>query len=277
MSQHKLETSTHHCWLRENPWDSLPLGMTVVELVDASGFDDALLSAVDAHNLAHGTRLCCCRHDAQDIAAKGAFLRAGYYVAETSFSLVTSLRQQRPRRTFSFVQAETTLAGALGQLAVEAFRWSRFHEDPTIPKQHADDRYARWIEQLTHEGACQVALDDHGEPLGFFVTQPEDESAQTHNETETRLVSQDEAVKPLEVSASRNQRLLLAALRKESMGLGVFFFSSILATLQPSCDRLSARVSAANIDALNVLCRLGFTMRTCTLDFHKRYPGKEER
>ncbi|MBK03716.1 MAG: hypothetical protein CL920_29765 [Deltaproteobacteria bacterium] len=230
-------------FLRENTWDDRALDIKVTEVVEATTIDAAFLREIDERNHSLGTKLCCCRWDADDVDAKRAFFEAGYQLVESSVDFELPLRRFKGRKAFDFVAPQKEHHDTLVQIATEQFQFSRFHEDPKIPREKAARRYAYWMRDLLAQDKCRIALDKHDKIVGFFVATQEGE----------------------------NQRSLLVGLHPDFARMGSFFYSSVFESLKPKGGKVFGRVSTANIPAMKIHIQAGFTIRESSFDYHKHY------
>lgn len=233
----------NHCTVRENPWDTLAFGFPVTEITDLTMRSGTLLERVDERNAALRARLCVCRVPAGDRALKGRFLAASYYVSETSLLLQRGLHRWRPQTAFRVRRADMQDVPALSELAAQVFRFSRYHEDPHVDEGAAAGRYRNWVSGLGKSAALWVVYNASQPLAGFFSFQ----------------------------QAGGAMSLNLAGIHPAVRGLGFYVFAGILTYMREFGDAVTARVSAANIDMLNVYSALGFMVESTALDYHKLY------
>lgn len=156
-------------FLRENTWDDRALGLKVTEIREAQKIDADFLQRIDELNHSLGAKLCCCRWNAEDVEAKSAFFEAGYDLTESSVDFELPLRRFKGRKIFDFVAPQEEHHETLVQIATEQFQFSRFHEDPKIPRNKAAQRYTYWMRELLAQGLVHVALSQEGDVKGFYV------------------------------------------------------------------------------------------------------------
>jgi ribosomal protein S18 acetylase RimI-like enzyme len=104
-------------------------------------------------------------------------------------------------------------------------------------------RYSYWLADLVNEQKCYIAQDDQANIIGFFAFD----------------------------SQAGQGSLILAGISPEYHGFGLFFFYSMVDYLKTKVDYVSAMISAANTDVINIYAALGFTFRKPLIGFHKRY------
>lgn len=229
--------------IRVNPWDEKALGFRVTEVLDMKYTDVKILEMIDEENARLGAKLCCMRHQSGDIRAKRDLMSRGFYPAESSVRVSALLKKIKSRKCFEFRPAESRHIEALHAIAASDFRYSRFHEDPFIEPGRAVTRYINWVSDLVEASKCLVAEGGENDLVGFFSYKVDDEEVD----------------------------LVLAGISSRHRGYGLLFFSSVIEHVKPLGKTVSALVSVANIDVLNVYINLGFGLKQSYIDYHKRY------
>ena len=236
------------------PWDSDLLGLDVVEMRVREPDPEAAARALRDWLAASAPQppfLLVLRTDPADVALGEAVGRLGFYPVELSYELSLPLRRLgaiapgwRPRARLR--RAEGRDLSALQDIARSAFRADRFHRDPHIPAATADGRYASWIAEGMTAGEPIFVYENErtSEVLGFFH---------------------------LRESGERSIDISLAAMhpRFQGTGLGAAMYEAALSESRDlGYDSATTRISAANLDVVNVFARLGFTFCRARLTWH---------
>lgn len=231
------------CELRLNPWDERAFGFKVSEIFNLDYQQNAILYAIDTKNVEVGVRICCVRHPTGDLRVKRDLIRQGFYLAETSIEVWAPLKALKTKSYFTFQQASKEHLAELQELAKESFKFGRFHEDPFISPEIATKRYEYWVADLVNASNCWIALNETGECIGFFSFGVKDDKV----------------------------NLVLAGIHPKFSGMGHYFFSSMMSHIAPLGKAVTALISAANIDVINIYSKLGFSFRKPLTGYHKLY------
>lgn len=236
------------------PWDSELLGLPVFEMRVPGRDPDAAEQAL--RNWLAGKAspfLLVLRTDPADVALGEAVARLGFYPVELSYDLSLSLRRLGAvapggRSLARLRRAEERDRPALQDIARSAFQADRFHRDPHIPAAAADERFASWVAEGMKAGEPIYVYENErtSELLGFFH---------------------------LRESGDRSIDISLAAIhpRFQGSGLGAAMYEAALSESRDlGYDSATTRISAANLDVVNVFARLGFTFCRAQLTWHLR-------
>ena len=229
------------CELRLNEWDARAFGYPVAEITCMQLGDPALLKRLEERLRELGAGLCIYRATAPERELKQALLEHGFYVAESSVELYISKPRWKTRPLFAVRSVTPADMSQVVQIATDDFHYSRYHEDPFVSLAHATRRYRGWVEDLAAKRQLLVVHDQANAVLGFFAYSV----------------------------AGPDVTLVLAGMTSEKRGFGFYVFSTILHHLASVGSTISARVSVQNVAMMNVYTRLGFTIRSAALDFHK--------
>ncbi len=237
------------------PIDSDLFGFDVFEL----GFvqhDSAVVADTLAHWLAEvPTSNPCLTYTsipAREIALAELLSRHDFYYVESMFDAFLSLVRYQPAITWE--SEKTRLRPAteddlprIQSIAESTFRADRLHLDPNLSSTAADERYRRWIERGFRSGEpVLVYLNDQtGEVLGFF------------NYVE---------------SSPDSIYVGLAAVDQAYLGTGLaarMFQAALSRCQQQGFRSATARISANNINSINLAAAIGFSFRTTVAKFHR--------
>lgn len=224
-------------WARV-PWDSDTLGRDIYDVrIDDSADDLPSLLQEFAEPYLAFTRIPL---DATPLAR--ALTAAGFYPVETSFELSLPLARRRNAKPTRFPGAITLRPGtdadrdAVADIARGAFTDDRYHVDPAIDDARADERMVQWTTRAFDAGEpVHVLAAEDDRVLGFFH------------------------VRPLE---NGDVDLSLAAVHPDVRGIGVgpLLYAAVLDACRDAGHRAAVtRISADNLDVLNVYVHLGFT------------------
>ncbi|HYX20097.1 MAG TPA: GNAT family N-acetyltransferase [Thermoanaerobaculia bacterium] len=235
------------------PWDSELLGFSVIEM-RAGGVHPELAGRALRDWLAREAShplLLVLRTDPADVALGETLARIGFYPAELSYELSIPLRRlgsvaAHGRPGARLRPAEPRDLPALDEIARSAFRADRFHRDPHVPGTGADGRYASWIAEgmTAGEPICVYENERTSETMGFFH---------------------------LRETGARSIDIRLAAMhpRFQGTGLGAVMYEAVLSEWRDrGFDSATTRISASNLEVVNVFARLGFTFCRAQLTWH---------
>lgn len=237
---------------RETPWDTRAFGFTTSEVLsikysDRSSLNELLRSYASLVQ-EKGVSFSYCRINADDQELKMALQRAEYYYAETSILLTkrnvhkenfgdifnNHLTITAPQSDEDYQQIKT--------IAQNAFRYSRFHEDPHISSDRAKLRYFNWIDDLRIQNKEFLIYKTENTVHSFIAF-----SIEGHAVT------------------------LIVGGSDESKGfLSPFFWSSFLTEFQRiGVKRVDGIISAANVPIFNLYIQLAFKIDKVLLGFHR--------
>ena len=150
------------------PWDSDLFGFPFYELYCADTDPDILRRNLGAGlDALPGNSACLvlARLPPSQTRITAILARHGFYPVETmlDFDLVLArlniiLKHDRTR--YNFRRATPDDLPAVGHIAGSAFAADRFHMDPNIPPDKADQRYARWVTNSFHAGDQVFVLEE---------------------------------------------------------------------------------------------------------------------
>lgn len=239
-------------WARV-PWDSDALGMEIVEL-RCEGEPDAVATALGSllgRLDADGPHLAFARLAVGDVARAQALAAAGFHPVETSFELSLPLARRANAAAVRFPgglvlrPALEADRDAVVAIARTAFGDDRYHLDPAVPDERADERFAVWVQRAFAAGEPVFVLaGEDGRVIGFFH------------------VREDGADVDLSLAAVH------ADVRRA--GLGPLLYAAMLDECRARGHRAAhTRIAAQNLDVLNVYVHLGFQFLRAWLCLHR--------
>lgn len=153
-------------FLCPSPWDSEQLGMRVATLTPVLSSGSAAVGIALAHARARGYEYLFARIDALDDVAVGALIAAGFRPLD---AMVTFAADAQAGKQYTLVRADEE--DAIAAIARTSFTHSRFHDDPAIPRERADDVYEAWARNACRGVAADAVVVERS-PAGLdgFVT-----------------------------------------------------------------------------------------------------------
>ena len=165
------------------PWDSEQIGVTAARLdyliAEGSGNEQqqikkALLACVMEHAEVRGVRHLSIRVDASDTSSLHALERCGFLTVDGILTFALDLNAYRPapsNHDFQIRLATVADANAAAALARTAYVHDRFHSDPSIARERADELHASWVRNsCTGDAADAVWLAQDESGLLGYVT-----------------------------------------------------------------------------------------------------------
>ncbi len=185
------------------------------------------------------------------VALARILTRNGFYPVETIVELHVPLARFHPLITSRFQKMRFRPAQAadlphMRAIARNAFSTDRFHLDPNLPSQQADERYARWVEASLADGDVLFVLED--KPGGRII-----------------------GVASAKETLQNAYHITLAVMDKNyhNTGAGVFLFQSITDEGKTRGFKLAiAHISINNPNSLKSAERIGFSTHDAVTKFH---------
>lgn len=206
---------------------------------DADGTAAGDLAAVMAELSGDGQAFFYAKLETPRIAAVTTLERSGFSVVDTNVTLEWSERQPRPGGVggIQVLAAEQTHFGALQDIAVRCFRYSRFHLDPLFPDETADLLKRKWVENycLGARGSVLYAATVGEVPAGFLAV-----------------------IETADGVASAAIDLVGVAPEFQGRGVGTALVSHFLGQWQGRVDRLLVGTQVANVRSMAFYEQLGF-------------------
>lgn len=132
----------------------------------------------------------------------------------------------------------------LTEIALTAFRHERFHVDPRIPDELANQRYANWVQSsISSDTQRLLAITDGGELVGFFIVE-------NSNNTSDWLLT---AVGPKWQGRGIGERVWRAVLRYQ---------------LREGITEVKTTISARNYQVLSLYSKLQFRFAPADATYH---------
>jgi L-amino acid N-acyltransferase YncA len=247
------------------PWDSEQLGVPAarIDYLVAEGsyheqrrIKEGLLERLLAQIEACGVRHLSVRIDASDNSSLHALEAAGFNTIDTILTFAIDLTKQpslEPDHDFKIRLANASDAEQVAALARTAFVYDRFHSDPSISRERADELHATWLRDSCNGKAVDAVLlaEDEGGLLGFA-------SCVVQRDTRKlgRLVG----------------TIILAASAERARGRGVAHATMMAATewmRQQGCEVVEGGTQVRNIPSARLFRRCGFVMVGASVSLRK--------
>jgi ribosomal protein S18 acetylase RimI-like enzyme len=214
--------------IKPTPWDVPALGSDTFELTHAGPEALAQVKAPGHYTV-----------KVDPLSDKRALHENGFYYCDTLVEPYCGREQLA-----GSVHPDATLArdvplDDLLRICHGAFSHGRFHRDFNVPRERADRRYDRWLEQL-HEAGKVRGLLQRGELAGFIATD--------------------------------GGKLVLHAIAAGYRGRGLarYWWTVLCRELfAAGHDEVSSSISAANLAAVNLYVSLGFHFRNPVDIYHR--------
>lgn len=234
--------------LSADPWLGAVLGRDVYALALDEGFRDVDASASLAEALGSRPGFTYTRVRTGNVADVRFLQAAGLRIVDTSVVLEKAIDPH------GGLEPETRVAvpadrAAVRRIAREGFRFSRFHLDPTIPNELANQVKEQWVESYVagRRGDTLVVRTVDGDGAGFLAL----------------LVDRAENTLVIDLIAvdSRHRQRGLAA---DMIRFGESRF--------PGIPRVRVCTQIANVPSLRLYAKLGFRLVDSSYVFHHHSP-----
>jgi len=237
------------------PWDAEILGLPTYELALSGGTPrkeaEEGLERWLAERRGEGRSLVYSRTRWEDLELARRLGRAQFYPVESTVNVSVSLGRfeaplGRAPGAIRLRVAEDRDLPTLKEIARTAFTADRYHQDPQIPAERADERFASWIERALESGEPVFSYEDSrtGEIFGFFHLRPSTPQA-------------------VDLSLAGIKRSL------QGSGLGAWMYQEVLRECRKrGFERAFTRVSFGNLDVVNLYARLGFSFSRAVVTWH---------
>jgi len=164
-------------------WDSEQIGLPAARLhylvsvdtyVGQCQVTQALLTTVLQYAAEHGVQHLSVRLNASDLSGLHVLEQAGFIIVDgiLTFALdVSDVPPAEPDGDINIRLAMPSDGEATAELARQAYVYDRFHSDPSIPSERADELHATWLRNsCAGRVADVVVLAEDGQGLLGFVT-----------------------------------------------------------------------------------------------------------
>ena len=239
------------------PWDSEQLGVQAARIdylvADGSYGEQQLakkrlLEKVVAEARQRGVRHLSVRIDASDLASIHVLEVNGFITVDGILTFAMGLVGHRhTKRDYDFTTRLGTGEDAeqAGELARTAYLYDRFHSDPFISGERADQLHATWLRNACagKMGDAVVVAEDHNGLLGFVTCALQSDTASTLGSMVGTIV------------------LVASAKRARARGVG---FATTMAALnwfqEQGCEMVEVGTQLRNIPASRLYQRCGFRL-----------------
>jgi hypothetical protein len=233
------------------PWDSGQLGVPAGRLAhllvwDPGAAREGLVAAAVSECRTRGLRHVSVRIPSDDVPAIHACEEHGFRMMEALLTFSFRMDRDRPlarARGFRVAPCDGSEAEIawVRDVAGRVFQQDRFHSDPHIPRERADELHRAWMENSCRGFADVVLIakdPETGERLGFFT-------GKVHHLPELPL---------------RFGNLVLGAVAPEGRGRGAFTDLTLggLEWARPRVDVLEIGTQFMNVNASRVYLGAGF-------------------
>jgi GNAT superfamily N-acetyltransferase len=237
---------THDGWL------SGVLDRSTFSVHDVAGTDREIATSLAAHRESQHGAFYFAKLQALQIAEAGALTAAGFRLVETNLALARATAPAVEVRdsdgSLRVMPARAAWREAVLEVAGTAFRYSRFHADPSFTRQDADEVKRAWIRSYFdgQRGDVLLIAVENECPVGFAA-----------------LLLADRAegkVAIIDLIGVRPDR--------QGRGIGVRLVAAALETCRPLADVIEVGTQAANIPSLRLYEACGFTVARASLVLH---------
>jgi len=170
-----------------------------------------------------------------------------FYYAETS-ALVAKRNVQREdfsaiyKTDYILEKPTNSDFQQIADISERAFDYSRFHEDPNIKIEHARLRYRNWIKDLQDQGSSFKIYKTEGQVHSFLAY----------------------------IKDKNKVTLQLGGSDVDKGYLSPYFWSSFMNDFKnEGAKRVSAVISASNLNIFNLYIQLKFSIEKVELGFHR--------
>jgi ribosomal protein S18 acetylase RimI-like enzyme len=189
-----------------------------------------------------GRSLTYARVDVADTEAVARMTANGFAVVDVSLTLANRRPAETPHQA---VQPATPQQGeALVDIAGRCFRFSRFHMDPLIPDELADNVKREWVRSYVEgrRGIELLAAVDNGEAVGFLAV--------------------------LEGEGTRSIDLIGVAPEAQGRGVGRALVGCFIERHAAPGRDLRVGTQAANVPSVRLYESLGFSLASAAYVLH---------
>jgi RimJ/RimL family protein N-acetyltransferase len=234
------------------PWDTIALGFPVasiefIKINDSLVADkefDTLFDWVDDREV----RLISCRIKHSDIWTSIFLESKGFNFIEMVLHPFVSCLQSLKieSQDFDVTEVLENEIGIIEEMASRAFGYERFHIDPRINSNLANERYRRWIQNAVEsDEQCLVKISNSQKNLGFFIYELRpDGTAYWH----------------------------LTAVNPDLLGAGIgtaVWYAMMEHSKSLGAGKILTTISARNVPALNLYSKLNFRFAPPEITLHR--------
>ncbi|MBI4615894.1 MAG: GNAT family N-acetyltransferase [Planctomycetes bacterium] len=244
-------------------WLSTTMGREVFRMEVAAreagrGLTGAELGELEVHARRGGPAMYFAKVGTQDVGIVRDLSRAGFYVVDVSVTFALEAGAMLPAGRLAadigVSQARREEAEAVLAIAGSCFRYSRFHQDPALPRELADRVKREWIANYVRgaRGDALLAGRSGSIPAGFLAA------------LRTREDSREVAVIDLVGVDPRHQ----------GRGVGRALVDAFLARYSGSCHLFRVGTQAANVPSIRLYEGAGFRVERCQYVLHRHVGAK---
>ncbi len=237
---------------QHTPWNDLTVGGTSWEITmlvyESSKALKALLEQFEEQCHAEKVTFVAFRYNSTRHFLKGALIEQGYYFAEHTLRYRFGLQTRDARFWKPLSGKDLKVLDTLEELeAVEAIATSnffhgRFHEDPYISLEAANQRNSRWVHDAYQKGQTFLLYYTNEAIVAFLLLEPKN---------------------PNEVELYFGGSRTLSAATPKLLASGFKFYAA------QGYQHIYTNISAANLGILNILGRIGGKAIESWLGYHK--------
>lgn len=235
---------------RYTPWDQSALKVRTFEIQDIDLNDEQLCLEHLKTNDFCDAEFIYGRFLSSDLKIKEIMLKSGYFICETSF--IVGLKNLNTyvlpniysRRKLDISILDKSDYGKVANIAQDMFNYSRFHEDPFVPKNLANARMSQWVNDLVNQDVtCLVNKSHSNEVVSFMI---------------------------FKMTNKNSIELILGGSKKGYELHSPFFWGSVIEYFKENGHaKISTTISAANKGILSLYQNLGFKIINVNNDYHK--------
>lgn len=249
ISRTELDHSNFLTW-RETPWDKKVFKLKTYELVDMHfDRDENALDLLNVFESQINPDLAYIRINSNEFQKKGVLVKSGFLQCETAFKIhLPSLQAYDlplPIKVLQIHEIQKQDFRLVYENIGGMFKYSRFHEDPLIPRSLADERMHSWIKDLEEKRISGLLYKTEANVLVAYMF--------------FRAVDYEVDL------------ILGGAVPGKNMYAAVFWASLIDYFKRRGFKKISTTISAINDGMLSLYLGLGFKISRSLIDFHKHY------
>jgi len=235
------------------PWDTKALGISTFEITisetSAEQEDETVAHLIEATTASEKT-LFYCRISANSIANKRILTRAGFYNCETQLQIHRGgIKNFLAPKEIGTKRLPITIATEqdyidVGAEALRVFKYSRFHEDPFISPDVADNRMRTWCLDMHRQGISLLVSRNKFGQLDAFLF---------YKETKSQHI----------------ELILGGSVPGKGMLTPLFWASFLEHFKENGVKSISTKISASNLVIANIYFLFGFSVTSAYFDYHK--------
>ncbi|WP_338589246.1 hypothetical protein VXM60_13300 [Shewanella khirikhana] len=235
---------------RYTPWDESALKLKTFEILEIDTCEQKEVLDALRNNSFCEANLIYGRFPSNNFLIKELLIKSGYIPCETSFKVTLAslsdyiLPRIYERRKLEISKINRDEFSDVADISRNMFNYSRFHEDPFINKDLANNRMYLWVKDLANQDvSCLVNRSKVGDVISFMFYK-----------TNERM----------------QVELILGGSKKGFEMHSPFFWGSVIYYLKLNgATRISTTISAANSGVISLYQNLGFKIVSTNIDYHK--------